>query len=123
MPADERRDAGKVILNHIDRTAVEKRIHSQASGRTVKFTLHAHQEMLEEDVSSAELLSCLVSCELIETYPDHKRGACCLVCGKAFTGRVLHVVCTCDLPELVVITVYEPKPPKWDTPYKRGQRS
>jgi hypothetical protein len=30
------------------------------------------------------------------------------------------VVCTTGLEVIVVITVYEPKPPKWATPFQRG---
>ncbi len=99
------------------------RIRAQASERRIKFTLHAHQEMLEEDISTAELVVALRNCKLVENYPDHKRGACCLVCGSGGGGRMLHVVCTCEHPELIIITVYEPKPPKWETPFKRGMRS
>ena len=99
---------------------IETRIRKQASERKISLTLHAHQEMLEEDISSAELVASLRNCTLVENYPDHKRGACCLVCGQADTGRMLHVVCTCEYPELIIITVYEPKPPKWETPFKRG---
>lgn len=105
-----------------DPHSIEDAIRAQAAERKVKFTLHAHQEMLEEDISSAELLAALANCSLIENYPEHKRGACCLVCGRGDANRMLHVVCTCDLPELVIITAYEPKPPKWETPYKRGMR-
>ena len=86
-------------------------------------TLHAHQEMAEEDVSVSELLTCLAHCTLLEDYREHKRGACCLVCGHAHTGPYLHVVCTSELPELIIITVYEPKPPKWETPSQRGMKS
>jgi len=88
----------------------------------IRFTLHAHQEMIDDHVSVDELLDALKNCEVLEDYPDHKRGACCLVCGKTFEGRYLHIVCTTNLPYLVIITTYEPLPPKWVTPFKRGQR-
>jgi hypothetical protein len=34
-------------------------------------------------------------------------------------GRPLHVACTTGRPMVTIITVYEPKPPKWVTPSKR----
>ncbi len=87
----------------------------------VHFTLHAQQEMVNDDVSVDEILDALNNCEVVENYPEHERGACCLVCGKTFKGRYLHVVCTTSLPYLVIITTYEPSPPKWITPFKRGR--
>jgi len=102
---------------------VDTRIRSHAKTKTIKLTLHAHQEMVEEAITVSELRAALETSILLEDYPDHKRGACCLVCGQALTGRFVHVVCTVDLPDLVIITVYEPKPPKWETPYKRGKAS
>ena len=101
---------------------IEGHIRSLAVKRAVKLTLHAQQEMLEDDVSVAELLSCLEECTLLEHYPDHRRGSCCLVGRRTFKGRFLHVVCTTERPELIIITVYEPKPPKWNTPFERGRR-
>lgn len=35
-------------------------------------------------------------------------------------GRTLHVVCTINRSPLLIITVYEPKPPKWITPTRRS---
>ena len=110
-------------MNPSDCRQIEDFIKAQATRRTIRLTLHAHQEMAEEDVSVAELLTSLAHCSLIENYPEHKRGACCLVSGHAHTGRYLHVVCTTEFPELIIITVYEPKPPKWESPFQRGMRS
>ena len=71
---------------------IETIVRTLAANRAVMFTTRAHQEMVEEDITAAELLTSLVNCVLLEDYPDHKRGACCLVCGKAVTGSYLHIV-------------------------------
>lgn len=110
-------------MNKEDKSRIESIVRTLATSGAIRFTVHAHQEMVEEDVTVSELKSSLMNCSLLEDYPDHKRGACCLVCGKAGTGRYLHVVCTYDYPELIIITNYEPKPPKWETPNKRGKKS
>ncbi len=34
-------------------------------------------------------------------------------------GRTLHIVCTTAQATLIIITVYEPLPPKWTTPTQR----
>jgi hypothetical protein len=55
----------------------------------------------------------------LEHYPEHRRGACCLVNGSTEEGRPLHVVCTTGQPLLILITVYEPRSPRWLTPRER----
>ena len=107
----------------VDQFMIETQIRTLATRRNLKLTTHAHQEMVAENIATAELLSSLSCCSILENYPDHKRGACCLVCGQADSGRYIHVVFTTDRLELVIITMYEPKPPKWGTPFKRGMRS
>jgi len=107
-------------LHAMPRPADVNRIRDLARRGAVRFTLHAHQEMVEEDISVDEVLEALSLCDIVEDYPEHRRGACCLVTGQTAAGRPLHIVCTSGHPVLVVITVYEPKPPKWVTPYQRG---
>ncbi|MGC9194012.1 MAG: DUF4258 domain-containing protein [Syntrophobacteraceae bacterium] len=109
-------------MTQSDKARIEMVIRALAGDRALKFTIHAHQEMVEEDITTSELLSSLADCILLEDYPDHKRGACCLVCGKTKNGRYLHTVCTYGYPEAIIITTYEPKPPKWETAFKRRMK-
>ncbi|MBM3323334.1 DUF4258 domain-containing protein [candidate division WOR-3 bacterium] len=95
------------------------RIRVLARDERVRVTVHAHQEMVEEDVTMDELLRAASSADIIEDYPEHRRGPCCLLHGVTATGRHLHVVCTTSQEMLVVITVYEPRPPKWPEPTVR----
>lgn len=108
---------------HFDEQKILGRIKDQAQARLVKFTIHAHQEMRNDAVSVSELLSVLSNCHVLENYPNYERGPCCLVGGKGDNGRDLHDVCTTSLPEVVIITVYEPTKPYWETPYQRGTKS
>ena len=87
---------------------------------SVRVTVHAHQEMVEEGVSMDDVLEAIATGAIIEDYPTHRRGACCLVGGTTLAGRPLHIVCTTEQPVLAIITVYEPKPPKWITPVQRS---
>jgi hypothetical protein len=87
---------------------------------SVRITVHAHQEMVEEGVGMNDVLEAITAGDIIEDYPTHRRGACCLVGGATRAGRPLHIVCTTEQPILVIITVYEPKPPKWITPVQRS---
>ena len=97
-------------------------IQSQAALGNVRFTQHAYQEMTDEDITAGEIVQAISTDQVLENYPDHRRGACCLLYGMTQTGRNLHIVCTAAQPEqpvLVVITVYVPQLPKWVTPTKR----
>jgi len=96
-------------------------LRRQASDGAFRLTLHMHQEMVEEAISLDDVLDAVASGTVLEDYPDHRRGGCCLVAGVTRAGRPLHLICSTTLPVLVMITVYEPKPPKWLTPTKRGQ--
>ena len=100
---------------------VMKRIREQVRKGLLRFTLHAHQRMVEENVAVDEVVEALMNGEVVENYPEHKRGACCLVCGRTKTGRYVHVVCTTGLDVVVIITVYEPRKPKWRTPFERAR--
>lgn len=105
----------------IELRAIAKRLRDQALQELVRLTLHAHQEMVAESILLDEVLEALASGRVLENYPEHRRGPCCLVCGYTRERRALHVVCTTAQPLLIVITAYEPLPPKWATPTERGK--
>lgn len=106
-----------------DPEETRQRFREQVEREDFRVTQHAQQEMAEEDVSLEDTLQAILSGQILENYPEHRRGPCCLVCGYTDQGRPLHVVCTTAQPLLILITVYEPKPPKWVTPAQRGPRS
>jgi len=108
-------------LDARDTTAIAARLALQAQRDGLLITAHAHQEMVEEDIVLDDVLSVLRHATVVENYPDHKRGPCCLVYGQNRTGRDLHVVCTTSLDIAIIITVYEPMPPKWQDPFRRGR--
>lgn len=96
------------------------RIKAIARTGAVDLTLHAKRELANDGFTTDDLLAAIDTAVLLEDYPDDRRGASCLIYGKAKDGRPLHVVVTTSTPRVVVITVYEPKPPKWTTPTQRG---
>jgi hypothetical protein len=103
--------------------ATLQRLLDQVEREALRVTQHAQQEMTEEDIVLDDVLDAIRSGSIIEAYPEHRRGACCLVCGYTRQRRPLHVVCTTAQPLLILITVYEPKPPKWVTPTRRGSKA
>ena len=96
-----------------------EQIHVQAAKENIRITQHAQQEMVEENITLDEVLQAIARGQILENYPEHRRGACCLLNGLTQNGRPLHIVCTTAQPELIIITVYEPKPPKWVTSTQR----
>lgn len=102
-----------------DYHAITERLACQAHAENIRITAHAHQEMVEEGILLDGVLHALQCPSLIENYPDHQRGACCLVYGQDTEGRDIHVVCTTSLDHAIIITVYEPKEPKWVNPFTR----
>ena len=99
--------------------AVLEQIRAQADVENIRITRHAQQEMAEEDITLDEVLEAIATGQVLENYPEHRRGACCLLNGLTKKVRPLHIVCTTVRPVLIIITVYEPKPPKWTTPTQR----
>lgn len=109
-------------MNEFDETGLDRtlaQIRAQAKAQDLRITQHAQQEMAEEGVTLDEVLQAIAAAQIIEDYPEHRRGSCCLLSGLTYTGRFLHVVVTTAQPVLIIITVYEPRPPKWVTPAQR----
>ena len=101
--------------------SILQQIKSHAATERLRLTQHAHQEMGEEAIRFDEVLQAIQNGGVLEYYPEHKRGPCCLLNGQTKQSRWLHLVCTTAQPLLILITVYEPKPPKWITPTQRGR--
>ncbi len=104
-----------------DPDAILAQLRRQAETDKLRITLHGHQEMVEEDISLEEILEVLLDATFVENYAEHRRGPCCLVCKQTSHGRYVHVVCTTTLEHAIIITVYEPRAPKWVTPFQRGK--
>jgi hypothetical protein len=105
----------------IDLSILLERIRTQAGTENIRVTQHAQQEMVEENIILDEVLEAIATGQIIENYPEHRRGPCCLLNGLTQQGRPIHIVCTTAQPVLIIITTYEPKPPKWITPTQRRQ--
>ena len=82
---------------------------------------HAHEERQAESICVDDIKVAILGGEVIENYPDDKRGKSCLILGYS-NVRPIHIVCgKATIGWLKIITVYIPKPPKWLTPKQRGK--
>ncbi len=70
--------------------AIVERIRWQVKSGNIRITLHAHQEMVEEEITLAELREAFSNGEILENYPYHRRGACCLIWGHRRRTAVAH---------------------------------
>ena len=91
----------------------------QVHADNVRITVHAQQEMVEESINLDDVYEAVRIGKILENYPEHRRGACCLLHGRTCDGKPIHVVCTTVFPQLIIITAYLPKLPKWVTPTQR----
>lgn len=102
--------------------AALQRIQAQAAADEIRLTTHALQGMVKREIALDEILEAISVAQILEDYPDHRRGACCLLYGDTRSGRPLHIACTTERPVLIVITAYQPALPKWVTPTQRSVR-
>lgn len=103
-----------------DETATLVKIKDLAARDEVRLSQHARIEMSDEAITTEEVLDSIHDGRILENYPEHQRGPCCLVYGRTIEGRDLHVVVTTGLQRLLIITVYEPRLPWWKTPTSRA---
>ena len=93
--------------DEIDLEAILEKIRTQAIAENIRVTQHAQQEMSEENITLDEVLQAIATAQILENYPEHKRGACCLLNGIANNGRFVHIVCTTAQP--ILVTVQSPR--------------
>ena len=102
----------------MDIEEIKRRVRSGA----FIFSTHADQEAADEAIDIAEVRSALLNGELLESYPDTGRGESCLVLGFV-DRRPIHVVCGWRREAVLIITVYIPRPPRFEDPRTRGRTS
>lgn len=95
------------------------KLQEQARTKALRVTQHAQEEMDAEDITLSEVREAIAKGQILENYPEHLRGSCCLLYGQTDEGHPLHVVCTTAQSLLIIITVYRPTLPKWISPTRR----
>ncbi len=100
-------------------TTAEYALHTGISGKQ-QLTRHATMARLNRGIKMIQLKQALSDGEIIERYPDDEPYPSCLVIGWLETGDPLHIVCSRGktVPELRIVTVYEPDDERWETNYK-----
>ena len=58
----------------------------------IQWTNHCAKQMVERDISRADVFHCIAEGEIIEDYPDAFPYPCSLVFGYTVDGRTIHTV-------------------------------
>jgi len=97
-------------------------IQNRISQSEYYFTRHGDHERQNDNLAIAEVREALLNGMVLEQYEDDARGESCLLVGFTNSGKPLHIVCGEFEGDLVIITVYIPAPPKFKSPYERGEK-
>ena len=92
-----------------------------AQGRS-RYTIHGVRQRIARELGRAEIEEVIRSGEIIEEYPQHHYGRCCLILGHTSVGKALHVVCSCRTV-VDIITVYEPDASEWEPDLRTRKRT
>jgi hypothetical protein len=91
-----------------------------AAGR-YRYTVHGARQRIDRHLTGVEIEEAIQSGQIIEDYPEHHFGPCCLILGQTNSGKALHMVCSCR-SVVDIITVYEPDPSEWETDLRTRKR-
>jgi hypothetical protein len=89
--------------------------------RNYRYTIHAEQQRIARGILGHEIEDAAASAELVEDYPQHHYGPCCLILGRTASGQALHLVCSLRVT-VDIVTVYEPDPLEWEADLKTRRR-
>jgi hypothetical protein len=97
---------------------MKQRIISSVN-KKILFLPHAIQQMSRPDrmITTAEIRDAVMFGEIIEEYPEDRRGVSCLV-SYVNQSRALHIVCAPKTEYLAIITAYSPAPDQWSSDFK-----
>ncbi len=85
-----------------------------------EISFHTEKERYAEDITISDFETAIYNGEILEDYRDDPRGPSCLVLGFS-QNRPIHIVCGYTPTKWIrIVTVYEPKPPKWLDERTRG---
>jgi len=86
---------------------------------------HAVRQMSRPDrmITRSEVRAVIAHGEIIEDYPDDRRGHSCLLLGYGELGRPIHVVCAPRADYLAIITAYLPDDEVWEENFRTRKRT
>lgn len=83
---------------------------------------HVLVRMRQRSISILDILNCINSGEIIESYPNDYSYPSALVLGKTLKDKFLHIVCAEGQGKLWMITAYYPDKEEWYDDMKTRRR-
>lgn len=90
--------------------------------RKIQWTNHCAKQMVERDISRADVFRCIQEGEIIEDYPDAFPYPSSLIFGYSVDNRTIHVVVGNDGNRLYIITAYIPNVIKFEADLKTRRK-
>lgn len=96
----------------------------KAAKKKIVYTEHALDEINaeEEIIFCDEIREVISNGEIIEDYPEDKRGRSCLLFSYTAKKRPLHIVCSPKEGYLGIITAYVPALDRWKEDFKTRRK-
>lgn len=91
----------------------------KSAEKKILYTIHVLDSMNGENemITTDEVRHAVSNGEIIEDYPEDKRGHSCLILGTQ-GKRAVHVVCAPKEEYLAIITAYIPSSEKWEEGFR-----
>ena len=84
----------------------------------IAVTEHARIRLIERGIVINDIISCIVSGEIIKQYEDDKPFPSCLILGTSTHNTPIHIVVSIDSEYIHLITAYYPDADKWKSDFK-----
>ena len=84
----------------------------------IEITLHASKRLEQRGISINDVISCILTGEIIEQYPTDYPHPSCLILGLSVNHSFLHVVVGSNLETLWIVTAYYHTLDKWEKDFK-----
>ena len=84
----------------------------------IELTMHAAKRLEQRGISINDVMSCIMSGEIIEQYPTDYPYPSCLILGITVNSKFLHTVIGSNLSQLWIVTAYYPDINKWSADFK-----
>ncbi len=94
-------------------------------GQKIQWSRHAITELLNDDLTRAEVEKAFTACEVIEDYPtQHRPLPDCLVLGILEYSDPLHAVVAIDETNdrIFIVTVYRPVKERWENDWRTRRK-